>query len=69
MDLSKAFDCLPQEHLVAKLEAYSFTLNSLKFMINYLGGRFQRAKIGLTLSKWLEVVLLGVQAKFLQQNS
>ena len=59
MDLSKAFDCLPHALLLAKLEAYGFTLNSLKLMMNYLGGRFQRVKIGSTLSKWLEV-LLGV---------
>ena len=46
MDLSKAFDCLPHDLLLAKLEAYGFTLDSLKLLRNYLTNRFQRVKIG-----------------------
>ena len=42
MDLSKAFDCLPHELLIAKLEAYGFSQNSLNFIRNYLSGKFQR---------------------------
>ena len=59
MDLSKAFDCLPHDLLLAKLNAYGFDLNSLKLMQNYLSGRFQRVKVGSSFSKWLEI-LLGV---------
>ena len=59
MDLSKAFDCLPHELLIAKLEAYGFQQNSLNLLKNYLNGRFQRVKIGSVFSKWLEI-LLGV---------
>ena len=59
MDLSKAFDCLPHELLIAKLAAYGFDISSLKLMMNYLRGRFQRVKIGTAFSKWLEI-LLGV---------
>ena len=59
MDLSKAFDCLPHDLLIAKLEAYGFSCISLKLIFSYLGGRFQRVKIGSVFSKWLEI-LLGV---------
>ena len=59
MDLSKAFDCLPHELLLAKLAAYGLETSSLELLRSYLSGRFHRVKIGSTLSKWLEV-LLGV---------
>ena len=59
MDLSKAFDSLPHDLLIAKLEAYEFDCNSLRLMRSYLGRRFQRVKIGSSFSKWLEI-LLGV---------
>ena len=35
-DLSKAFDCLNYELLIAKLNAYGFTLPALKLIHNYL---------------------------------
>ena len=38
-DLSKAFDCLPHELIVAKLNAYRFNLPALKLMHSYLSHR------------------------------
>ena len=45
MDLSKAFDCLPHDLLVAKLEAYGLDTRILKHVLSYLSGRKQCVKI------------------------
>ena len=44
-DLSKAFDCVDHELLIAKLYAYGFDKNSLYFINSYLKGRKQRTNI------------------------
>ena len=44
-DLSKAFDCLNHELLVAKLNAYGFTLPALKLVHDYLSDRKQRTRV------------------------
>ena len=44
-DLSKAFNCLPHDLLVAKLEAYGLDTKTLKLMLSYLSGRKQCVKI------------------------
>ena len=49
-DLSKAFDCLPHDLILAKLHAYGFDEMSLKLMHDYLSGRQQRTKIENTYS-------------------
>ena len=54
-DLSKAFDCLNHDLLIAKLNAYGFILDSLKFIRSYLRGSKQRTKVGSEFSKWLEI--------------
>ena len=43
-DLSKAFDCIMHDLLIAKLQAYGFDNDSLNFICNYLVGREQRIK-------------------------
>ena len=59
MDLSKAFDSLPYDLLIAKLAAYGFSYSSLKLLQSYLSNRYQRTKIGSTFSEWL-LIILGV---------
>ena len=58
-DLSKAFDCLSHDFLLAKLIAYGFSLPALRLMQNYLSNRNQRTKIILEFSSW-EEILFGV---------
>ena len=52
MDLSKAFDCMPHDLLVAKLEAYGVQSKSSKFIFSYLSNRLQRVRIGDKYSSW-----------------
>ena len=58
-DLSKAFDCLSHEHLIAKLNAYGFSLPALKLVQNYLSKRQQITRINQSYSSW-EEILFGV---------
>ena len=44
-DLSKAFDCLLHDLLIAKLAAYGFDYESLVFIQMYLSERQQRTKV------------------------
>ena len=47
MDLSKAFDCIPQELLIAKMDAYVFSENTLRvFFFSY----FKRQKQGVQIN-------------------
>ena len=55
IDLSKAYDCLPHDLLIAKLEVYGFGTDSLKLMHSYLTERKQRVKIGNNFSSWKTV--------------
>ena len=55
-DLSKAFDCLNHELLIAKLSAYGFDYMSLKLIHSYLSDRLQRVKINSSYSSWWEII-------------
>ena len=44
-DLSKAFDCLIHDLLLAKLHAYGFHQNAIKLIHSYLDGRSERVRI------------------------
>ena len=56
MDLSKAFDTINHELLIAKLHAYGFSRNSLTLILSYLTDRWQRTKINLSFSDWKELL-------------
>ena len=58
MDLSKAFDCIPHELLIAKMHAYGFEINTLVFFYSYLKNRKQNVKINNTYSIF-QVLLSG----------
>ena len=55
MDLSKAYDCLPHDLVIAKLEAYGLDTNSLRFLFDYLSYRKQITKMVSAHSNWSEV--------------
>ena len=54
MDLSKVFDCLDHDLLIAKPHAYGFSRSSLALIYSYLNERKQRVKVNGALSDWKE---------------
>ena len=56
MDLSKAFDTINHQLLIAKLHAYGFDLASLEIIMDYLSDRLQRTKINSSFSTWSEIL-------------
>ena len=54
-DLSKAFDCLVHDLLIAKLDAYGFDYLSLKLINSYLTGRRQRVRVNASYSNYTEI--------------
>ena len=56
MDLSKAFDTLNRELLIAKLHAYGFTKKALDLIYSYLIQRWQITKINTYFSTWTELL-------------
>ena len=55
-DLSKAFDCLSHELLIAKLNAYGFNMSALRFVHSYLKSSMQRTKINSEYTYWEEIM-------------
>ena len=56
MDLSKAFDCIPHDLIIAKLAAYGFKRETLRLIYSYLKGRKQCVKINNTYSDYNEII-------------
>ena len=55
MDLSKAFDTINHEVLIAKLGAYGFHNSALHILLDYLSDRWQRTKVNASFSDWLQL--------------
>ena len=56
MDLSKAYNTLSHDLLVAKFEAYGIDKNGLNLIHNYLTNRKQRTKVSSSYSDWYDIV-------------
>ena len=54
-DLSKAFDCINHELLIAKLHAYGLDYTSLVYIHSYLTYRKQRTKVNNCFSPWAQI--------------
>ena len=55
-DLSKAFDCLPRDLLLAKLNTYGFNLLAFRLVQSYISNRKQRTKINSEFSSWEKIL-------------
>ena len=53
LDLSKAFDCVPHELLLAKLKEYGVAEHGVALLGNCLSRRSQRVKLSDKFSSWL----------------
>ena len=56
MNLSRVFDTINHELLLAKLYAYDFTKHSLLALLSYMSNRKQRIKINNTFSSWKDFI-------------
>ena len=56
-DLSKAFDTINHQLLLAKLHAYGFSKQVLTIVSSYLSNRKQRIKINDVFSSWKDLIL------------
>ena len=55
-DLSKAFDCILHDFLIAKLAAYGFDYQSLRIMESFLSNRQQGTKTNNAFSRYSEII-------------
>ena len=55
MDLSKVYDCIPLNLLIAKLECCGADKASLRLLLAYLTRRKQQTKIGSSFCSWFDI--------------
>ena len=55
VDLSKTYDCISHNLLIAKLECFGVDKASLRLLLAYLTCRKQRNKIGSSFSSWCHI--------------
>ena len=56
MDLSKAFDAMNYDLLIAKLRAYGFQKDTLSFMKSYIMKRRQQIRVNSNFSGWERMI-------------
>ena len=55
-DLSKAFDTIHHDLMIAKLGAYGFSQDALQYMKSYLSNRKQRVWVNSNFSTWKNII-------------
>lgn len=55
VDLIEAFDCLPHDLILQKLEFYGLSAKSISLFHSYLSSRYQQVKLGNTFSSWIGI--------------
>ena len=55
MNLSKTFDTLNRDLLIAKLETYGFSITYLRYIRSYLIQRLQRTGVNNSFSLWKDI--------------
>ena len=55
MDLSKVFDTLNHDLLLARLNAYEFSANAIAYIKSYLSNRYQRTNINNKFNTWKNI--------------
>ena len=55
MDLTKTYDCLRHDLLIAKLEAHGLGNSSLDLLLDYFTFGKERTKVGSAYSKWSKI--------------
>ena len=65
MDLSKTFESLNHELLIAKLKFYRLDQHAVEFFRNYLSNRYQSCKINNTLGDWRKIIAIVPQGSIL----
>ena len=68
MDLSKAYDCLPHDLIIAKFEAYGLSKSSLSLLLDYLIFNLDLSNILENLKHDLKVLLKWFRINSLQAN-
>ena len=56
MDLSKTFDSLNHELLIAKRKCYELDQHAVEFFRSYFSNRYQCCKINSTLGNWRKII-------------
>ena len=63
--LSKAFDCIPHDLIIAKLEEYGFHIDALKLIHDCLSNIKQRVKVNDIYSPWKDIFYVVPQGSIL----
>ena len=69
MDLSKAFDTVNHDLLIAKLGAYGFETDAPRYIKSNLTNRKKRAKVNKTFSEWERITTCVLQGSILVSSS